>query len=68
MKSNKNMLKISNTSKPNSKFRRNKNNNAMQIRCNLETKSSYKNSIFLMSTLEDKIFVIERVGKPKGHG
>ena len=41
MKSNKNMLKISNTSKLNPKFRRNNKNKTLKIRCNLETKSSY---------------------------
>ena len=44
MKSNKNMLKISNTSRTNSKFKRNKKNNALEITCNLEIKPSYNNN------------------------
>ena len=54
MKSNKNMLKISNSSKLNPKFNRNKKNKALKIRCNLETKSSY--NIWLL--LRDEVLLV----------
>ena len=54
MKSNKNMIKISNISKPNSKFRRNKKNKDLEIRCNLETKSSYN----ILLLLRDEVLIV----------
>ena len=54
------MLKISNTSKPSSKFKRSKKNNALEITCNLETKSSY--NIWLL--LRDEVLLM-RLQEPK---
>ena len=48
------MLKFSNTSKPSSKFKRNKKNNVLEITCNLKTKSNY--NIWLL--LWDEVLLV----------